>query len=55
MLLLCRPFRLSRLALVPVLLLGLVWPAAAPAQDVSKENFLAEHYEVAATIEPASQ
>jgi tetratricopeptide (TPR) repeat protein len=55
MLLLCRPFRLSRLALVPVLLLGLVWPAAAPAQDVSKENFLAEHYEVAAAIEPASQ
>jgi tetratricopeptide (TPR) repeat protein len=55
MLLLCRPFRLSWLALFPVLLLGLTLPAAAPAQDVSKENFLAQHYDVAATIEPAGQ
>ena len=55
MLLLCRPFRLSWLALLPVLLLDLTLPAAAAAQDVFKENFLAEHYDVAATIEPASQ
>ncbi|HKF25724.1 MAG TPA: hypothetical protein VKB24_07095, partial [Candidatus Acidoferrum sp.] len=55
MLLLCRPFRLSRLALFPVLLLSLILPAAALAQDVSKDNFLAERYDVAATIEPASQ
>jgi len=55
MLFLCRPFRLSWLALIPVLLLDLTLPAAAAAQDVSKENFLAEHYDVAATIEPASQ
>src|SRR5215510_9740292 len=54
MLLLCRPFRLSWLALLTVVLLGLL-PAVAPAQDVSKENFLAERYDVAATIEPASQ
>lgn len=55
MLLLCRLFRLSRLALIPVLLLGLILPATTAAQDVSKENFLAEKYDVAATIEPASQ
>src|SRR5215471_18247957 len=55
MLLLCRPFRLSGLALFPVLLLSLILPAAALAQDVSKDNFLAERYDVAATIEPASQ
>src|SRR5262245_34349231 len=55
MLLLLRPFRLSWLAFLPVLLLGLKLPVAVHAQDVSKENFLAERYEVAATIEPASQ
>src|SRR5215471_21839374 len=55
MLLLCRPFRLSRLALPPVLLLSLILSAAALAQDVSKENFLAERYDVSAAIEPASQ
>ena len=55
MLLLLRPFRLSWLAFLPVLLLGLKLPAAVHAQDVSKENFLAERYDVAATIEPASQ
>jgi tetratricopeptide (TPR) repeat protein len=55
MLLLCRPFRLSCLALLPVLLLGLMLPTTVAAQDVSKENFLAERYDVAATIEPASQ
>jgi len=55
MLLLCRRFRLFWLALLPILVLGLMLPAACPAQDVSKENFLAERYDVAATIEPASQ
>src|SRR5205814_2103504 len=30
-------------------------PTTGLAQDVAKENFLAEHYDVAATIEPASQ
>jgi hypothetical protein len=37
--------------LLPVALL----PTTGSAQDVAKENFLAEHYDVAATIEPASQ
>src|SRR5262245_6583994 len=55
MLLLCRRFRLFWLALLPILVLGLMLPAACLAQDVSKENFLAERYDVAATIEPASQ
>jgi aminopeptidase N len=55
MLLLCRPFRLSCLALLPVLLLGLMLPTTVASQDVSKENFLAERYDVAASIEPASQ
>src|SRR5262245_45149364 len=52
--LLCRPFRLSWLVL-PLLLPGLMLSATAAAQDVSKENFLAEHYDVAATLEPPSQ
>src|SRR5215468_6376518 len=53
--LLRHPFRRSRLALLPLWLLGLLLPATTPAQDVSKENFLAERYDVAAAIEPASQ
>ena len=52
MLLLRTPARLSWL---PLLLVSLLLPAAAPAQDATKENFLAEHYDVAATIEPAGQ
>src|SRR5215471_21074494 len=55
MLLLRQPFRLSWPALLPVWLLALLLPATTPAQDVSKDNFLAERYDVAATIEPASQ
>jgi tetratricopeptide (TPR) repeat protein len=55
MLLLRRPFRLPWLALLPLWLSGLILPAATPAQEVSKENFLAERYDVAATIEPAGQ
>src|SRR5262245_18395462 len=51
----CRRFRLSWLALLSLLLLGLILPAAAPAQDVTKESLLAERYDVAATIEPASR
>jgi len=43
--------------LLPLLvaIFALLLPAAGSAQDVSKENFLAEHYDVAANIEPASQ
>jgi len=55
MLLLRHPLRRSWLALLPIWLLGLLLPATIPAQDVSKENFLAERYDVAAMIEPASQ
>jgi len=55
MLLLRHPSRRSWLALLPIWLLGLLLAATTPAQDVSKENFLAERYDVAATIEPASQ
>jgi aminopeptidase N len=35
--------------------LALLLPAAGSGQDVSKENFLAVHYDVAASVEPASQ
>src|SRR5262252_6615556 len=55
MLLLRRPFRPSRLALLAVWILGFLLPAPTPAQDASKENFLAEHYDISASIEPASQ
>jgi aminopeptidase N len=51
--LLCKARRLSWLPLS--MLMFALLAAATPAQDVSKENFLAEHYDVAATIEPASQ
>jgi len=43
------------LGLLLVAAFVLLLPAAGSAQEVSKENFLAEHYEVAASIEPASQ
>ena len=55
MLLLRHALRRSWLALLPIWLLGLLLPATTPAQDIAKENFLAERYDVAATIEPASQ
>jgi peptidase M1-like protein len=60
MLLLCQDARLRRLSLMLSLVLALLLPVAllpttGSAQDVAKENFLAEHYDVAATIEPASQ
>jgi len=55
MLLLRQASRLPRLGLLLVAAFALLLPAAGSAQDVSKENFLAEHYDVAASIEPASQ
>jgi len=55
MLLLRQASRLTRLGLLLVAAFALLLPAAGSAQDVSKENFLAEHYDVAASIEPASQ
>ena len=55
MLLLCQASRVPRLRPLLVAAFALLLPAAASAQDVSKENFLAEHYYVAASIEPASQ
>jgi aminopeptidase N len=55
MLFLCQASRLPRLGLLLVAAFALLLPAAGSAQDVSKENFLAEHYDVAANIEPASQ
>jgi aminopeptidase N len=55
MLLLCQASRLPRLSLLLFAAFALLLPAAGSAQDVSKENFLAEHYDIAASIEPASQ
>jgi len=55
MLLLCQASRQPRLIPLLVAIFALLLPAAGSAQDVSKENFLAEHYDVAANIEPASQ
>ena len=52
MLLLRKPARPSCL---PLLVLSLLLPLAAAAQDVTRENFLAEHYDIAATIEPSGQ
>ena len=55
MLLLRHALRRSWLAPLPIWLLGLLLPATTQAQDIARENFLAERYDVAATIEPASQ
>lgn len=55
MLLLCQASRLPRLILLPLLILALLLPTAGSAQEVSKENFLAVHYDIAASVEPASQ
>ena len=52
MLLLRKP---ARLPWLPLLALCLLLPVAATAQDVTRENFLAEHYDIAATIEPSGQ
>jgi Aminopeptidase N len=55
MLLLCQAFRLPGLRLLPLLILTLLLPASGWGQDIGKENFLAVHYDIAASIEPASQ
>jgi hypothetical protein len=52
MLLLRKP---APLPWLPLLVLCLLLPVAATAQDVTRENFLAEHYDIAATIEPSGQ
>src|SRR5260221_10878037 len=51
MALVCKLSRPSSLLLAISMLL----PFAVFAQDVTKETFLAEHYDVAATLDPASQ
>src|SRR5260221_5100191 len=51
MALVCKLSRPSSLLLAISVLL----PFAASAQDVTKEAFLAEHYDVAATLDPAGQ
>lgn len=45
----------SRLSSRLLLAISLVLPAAALAQDGAKEPFLAEHYDMTATIDPAGQ
>ena len=55
MLLLRQASRVPRLSLLLITAFAFLMPAAAAAQEVSKENFLAERYDVAASIEPASQ
>jgi aminopeptidase N len=45
----------SRLSSRLILTISLLLPAAALAQDVAKEPFLAEHYDVTAAIDPAAQ
>lgn len=52
MLLLRKP---AGLPWLPLLVLSLLFPLATAAQDVTRENFLAEHYDIAATIEPSGQ
>ncbi len=52
---LTKPSRLSRLLLPLVFSSSLLLPATVPAQDVAKEPFLAEHYDVSATLDPAGQ
>src|SRR5260221_2926385 len=45
----------SRLACLLLVATYLLLPVASPAQDVAKMPFLAEHYDIAATLDPASQ
>jgi aminopeptidase N len=49
---LCNTFRLPRLLLIAI---SLWLPGGVLAQDVAKVPFLAEHYDVSATLDPASQ
>jgi tetratricopeptide (TPR) repeat protein len=55
MALLSKSSRLSCLLLPLVFFRLLLLPTATPAQDVTREPFLAEHYDVTATLDPASQ
>jgi Peptidase family M1 domain len=52
MLLLRKP---APLPWLPLLVVSLLLPFVATAQDVTRENFLAERYDIAATIEPSGQ
>jgi aminopeptidase N len=52
MLAISKAVRLPWLALCAI---SMVVPLAARAQDATRENFLAEHYDVAASIEPSGQ
>jgi len=55
MALLRTPSRLSLLLLALLLTSPLLLPVAALGQDAAKLPFLAEHYDVSATLDPASQ
>jgi aminopeptidase N len=55
MALLRTPSRLSCLLLPLVFSSTLFLPAVSPAQDVAQPQFLAEHYDVAATLDPSNQ
>jgi aminopeptidase N len=55
MALLSKPSRLSWLLLPLAFSCSLLKPDGAMAQDVAKEPFLATHYDVTATLDPASQ
>jgi aminopeptidase N len=45
----------SRLACLLLVAIHLLLPVISPAQDVAKMPFLAEHYDIAATLDPAGQ
>ena len=49
--------KLSRLSRLPVLLIVLstLLPLSTAAQDIARAPFLAEHYDVAATLDPSNQ
>lgn len=55
MLFFSNPSRLSRLLLALVLASPLLLISNAAAQDVAKAPFLAEHYDLAATLDPSNQ
>ena len=55
MVFLAKPFRLSRHLFAVLFISSLMLTSAAKAQDVAQLPFLATHYDIAATIEPANQ
>ena len=56
MALLAKLFRLRLSRLLPLLLVSSsLFVCAVAAQDVAKLPFLAEHYDVAATLDPSNQ